>query len=225
MPAPIRECQIGPTELAGLCRLDPPAERLDHRLHPVTDAQQRNPQIEQLRRKRRCIDLIDGGRPTGKHQPLGSPLLDHLERGCRRQQLGKHPALADPPGDQLRVLPSEIKDQHLLQGMGRTGRTLPRGCGSDGCLTHVSAGGWRGFGGPSEDAAQPRPQDGGTKSATGPAGPTRGPQSSDTATPADTAARPFEPIPTCCSFCSFLPSLIRAGATITSARWKERMSS
>src|SRR5262249_44017219 len=32
-------------------------------------------------------------------------------------------------------------------------------------------GGWRGFGGPSEGAAQPRPQDGGTKSVTGPAAP------------------------------------------------------
>ena len=32
-------------------------------------------------------------------------------------------------------------------------------------------GGWRGFGGPSEDAAQPRPQDGGSKSVTGPAAP------------------------------------------------------
>jgi hypothetical protein len=35
--------------------------------------------------------------------------------------------------------------------------------------TGAARGGWRGFGGPSEDAAQPRPQDGGTKSVTGPA--------------------------------------------------------
>ena len=53
----------------------------------------------------------------------------------------------------------------------------------------------------------------------------RRPQSSATPTPAETAARPFDPMPTDCSFCSFLPSLISAGATITSARWKERMSS
>ena len=45
------------------------------------------------------------------------------------------------------------------------------------------------------------------------------------ATPAETAARPFEPMPTDCSVWSFLPSLCSAGATITSARWKERMSS
>ena len=33
---------------------------------------------------------------------------------CRRQQLGEHPAFADPPGDQLRVLAPEVEDQHLL---------------------------------------------------------------------------------------------------------------
>ena len=46
-----------------------------------------------------------------------------------------------------------------------------------------------------------------------------------TATPAATAARPFEPMPTDCSRWSFLPSVWSAGATITSARWKSRMSS
>ena len=46
-----------------------------------------------------------------------------------------------------------------------------------------------------------------------------------TATPAATAARPFEPMPTDCSRWSCLPSVCSAGATITSARWKSRMSS
>ena len=42
---------------------------------------------------------------------------------------------------------------------------------SDGLTQALPRGGWRRSGGPSEDAAQPRPQDGGTRSATGPAAP------------------------------------------------------
>ena len=42
---------------------------------------------------------------------------------------------------------------------------------SDGLDRSAPRGGWRGFGGPSEDAAQPRPQDAGTKSGSGPAAP------------------------------------------------------
>src|SRR3712207_7883307 len=43
--------QLGAAELAGRRLLDLAAERLDHRLHAVTDAQHRNAEVEQLDRK------------------------------------------------------------------------------------------------------------------------------------------------------------------------------
>ena len=88
-----------------------------------------------------------------------------------REQLREHPALADPAGDQLGVLPSEVEDQYFLSHARRR-RLVIR-----------------------------------------------------VATPVATAARPFEPMPTDCSRCSVLPSVCSAGATMTSARWKSRMSS
>ena len=53
----------------------------------------------------------------------------------------------------------------------------------------------------------------------------RAPYSSSSLTAAATCALPFEPMPTCCSRWSCLPSLWSAGAIITSARWNEGMSS
>ena len=49
--------------------LDPAAERLDHRLHPVTDAQHRDLRARAARvGKRRRPRLVDRGRPAGEHQ-------------------------------------------------------------------------------------------------------------------------------------------------------------
>src|SRR5215210_1381474 len=132
--------------------------------------------------------------------------------GCRvqvgGQQLGEDAALADPPGDQLRVLAPEVEDEDLL-GRGRLARARP--AASRGPLD-VDLGGV----GPrlGDEPAGSR-----LRRAVG------AHQLSATPTPADTAARPFEPMPTDCSDWSFLPSVWSAGAIITSARWKERMSS
>ena len=54
---------------------------------------------------------------------------------------------------------------------------------------------------------------------------TRRAQASVTAIPFETLALPLEPMPTSCERWSCLPSVCSAGATITSARWKSRMSS
>ena len=143
-------------------------------------------EVEQLGRERRRPRLVDRGRPAGEDQRLRLALADLLHRSRRRQQLGEHPAFADPPGDQLRVLAPEVEDQHLLVAAFVSPGSDP----------------------PTETALSI---------------PSR--LVIRYATPADTAARPLEPMPTDCSFWSFLPSLISAGATITSARWKERMSS
>ena len=176
LSAAVGEDQRGAPELPRVGAFDPAAEDMDHRLHPVADAQHRDVELEQLAAQLRCAVRIDRRRPAGQHQRRGTPLADPLQVGVVGEQLGEHPALADPPGDQLGVLPAEVKNQDLF--MRR--------------LSH------------------PR---------------MAGRQSSETATPVATAARPLEPMPTDCSRCSCLPSVWRAGATITSARWKSRMSS
>ncbi len=188
--AVIGQGQLGPPELPRLRPLDLAAEGLDHRLHPVTDPEHRDPELEQVGREGRRPRLVDRGRASGEHQPLGPALADRVGRGGRRQQLGEDPAVADPPRDQLRVLPSEVKNEDLLDIRFRPRAPLRVRRGRVGCFLL-----------------------------------SRRAQSSETATPADTAALPLEPIPTACSVWSFLPSLCSAGATITSARWKERMSS
>ena len=66
--AAVAQDQVGAAELARLGRLDPAAERQHHRLHPVTDAQHRNLEIEQLGRERRRPRLVDRGRPAGEDQ-------------------------------------------------------------------------------------------------------------------------------------------------------------
>ena len=78
--AAVAQDEVGAPELARLRRLDPAAERQHHRLHPVTDAQHRNLEIEQLGRERRRPRLVDRGRPAGEDQRLRRPLPDLLDR-------------------------------------------------------------------------------------------------------------------------------------------------
>ena len=53
VPPPSRSVSSAAAELAGRRLLDPAAELVDHRLHPVTDAQHRDPELEQLLAQRR----------------------------------------------------------------------------------------------------------------------------------------------------------------------------
>ena len=107
--------------------LDPAAERLDHRLHPVTDAQHRDLEIEQLGREAPAPPARrPRPGPPESTSAFGAALADLLDRRVARQQLGEDPAFADPPRDQLRVLAPEVEDQDLLGGLGRRGSRLRR---------------------------------------------------------------------------------------------------
>ena len=75
LPATVAQGEVGPPELPRLGRLDLPAQRLDHRLHPVTDPQHRDPQIEQLGREGGRPLLIDGGGTAGEDQVPSEPSL------------------------------------------------------------------------------------------------------------------------------------------------------
>ena len=124
-PAAVAEDEVGAAELTRLRRLDPAAQRQHHRLHPVTDAENRDFEIEQLGRERRRPLLVHRGRAAGEDQRFRRPLADLLHRRRRRQQLGEDPAFADAAGDQLGVLAPEVEDQHLLHRLHVLGGQLP----------------------------------------------------------------------------------------------------
>ena len=150
---------------------------------------------------------VDRGGAAGEDQRARRALADPLDRGVVREQLGEDAALADPARDQLRVLAAEVEDEDLLDagrvlGLGDRLEIGLRERRALGLALGDRRGDLRGAGELSHR-----------------------PQSSLTATPADTRARPFEPIPTDCWRCSALPSVCRDGATMTSARWNEGMSS
>ncbi len=195
-PALLDERQLGAAELAPLGALDPAAERPDHDLHPVTDAEHRDAELEQLGAQRRRARLVDGGRPAGEDQRARLAQPDPLDVGVVGQQLGEDPALAEPARDQLRVLAAEVEHEDLLAIDPDRARLAAR-----------------------------RIDDGGVDRAFRRAAPPPCRQSSETATPLATADLPFEPIPTDWLRCSCLPSVCSAGATMTSARWNEGMSS
>src|SRR2546421_8862917 len=184
-------------ELADRGPLHPAAQLEHHRLHAVADAEHRDPELEQLAREPGRALGIDRRRAAREDQPAWRARPDLLQGHGVRQELAEYAALAHPPRDQLGVLASEVEYEHLIQ-TGLHTRTVRRR--------------WSRF-----------PRRNGSSHATGvPTGPP--PLSAATGSVADVAAR-VAPIPIPCSRWSCLPSLCSAGATITSARWKEGMSS
>ena len=204
-PSGLRHRQLRAAELADLGALDPPAQRERQQLHPVTDAEHRHAQVEQLRVERRRAVLVHRGRPAGQDHALGPAAPDLLEPDVMREQLGEHPALAHPARDQLRVLASEVEDDDLfasqLAASVRTGpHVRPR-------LRRASAS----MRSPTATAAM---------SAAGRRA-ERDPYDYSTAT---AAAVGLAPMPTPCSRWRCLPSVWSAGATASSARLNSAMS-
>src|SRR6185369_9885807 len=101
-------------ELTGWRPLDPTTEVMDHQLHPVTDAEHRDPELEELAPQHRSVVGVDGRRPTGKNQPIRRALADLIKWGVMRQELRKDAALANPSGNELAVLPTEIEHEYFL---------------------------------------------------------------------------------------------------------------
>ena len=100
-PPGLRDGELGAPELADLGALHAAAQREHHRLHAVTDAEHRDPELEQpLAHGRRAVG-VDRCRPAGEDQGLRRAARDLLDRHVVRQQLGEHPALAHAAGDQL----------------------------------------------------------------------------------------------------------------------------
>ena len=123
----VEQRELGPAELAALRALDPTAEGLDHDLHPVTDAEHRDVELEQLGAQRRGPGLVDRGRAAGEDEGPGIAQLDPLDVGVVREQLGEDPALTEPARDQLRVLAAEVEHEDLLAIDADRARLAPGG--------------------------------------------------------------------------------------------------
>ena len=102
---------LGLAVLGDVVRLDGAAEVARHQLHPVTDAERRDAELERCR--------IEFGRPVGVDRG-GAAGEDQRERVARRD-LGRREPVADElrvdarlahaAGDQLAVLAAEVEDE------------------------------------------------------------------------------------------------------------------
>ena len=84
--AAVGERERGAAELARVSALDPPAERLDHGLHPVTDAEHWDAQLEQLAPQLGRALRVDGRGAAREHEGgwAGAPGSERARcRGAR----------------------------------------------------------------------------------------------------------------------------------------------
>jgi hypothetical protein len=101
----------GAAELAQPGPAHVPAERLRHRLEPVTDPERRHPGLEQTGVHSWGSVGVHRLGPSGQDDRLGLARKHLVDRHRVRHDLGVHLGLAHPPGDQLRVLGAEVDDQ------------------------------------------------------------------------------------------------------------------
>jgi hypothetical protein len=87
------------------------AQGLRHQLVAVADAQHRYAELEQPGIDRRGAGFVDACGAAGQDDAGGALGPDLLQWRVVRDDLRVHVALADPAGDQLRVLRPEIDDQ------------------------------------------------------------------------------------------------------------------
>ena len=113
-PALAVELEVRTAELPHLGALDVAAQAQHDRLHPVADAQHGDPELEQLGIELGGARRVDGRGPAGEDEPLGGAPADLLGADVVGQQLGEHPALAHPAGDELGVLAPVVEDHDLV---------------------------------------------------------------------------------------------------------------
>ena len=83
-------------------------------LHAVTDAEYRDACLQQLDPNRRCLSIVDAGRAAGKNEAAW-PLTENTGyRGVVWQDLRIDVRLANPAGNQLGILRTEIENENFL---------------------------------------------------------------------------------------------------------------
>ena len=125
------ELDLGLAVLRDVVRLDGAAQLAREELHAVTDPERRDPELEDRRvRERRALG-VDRGRAAREHERDRVPREDLVGPDAMGDELGEDARLADAPGDQLAVLPTEVEHEHravLRPGLGgREGDDLSLG--------------------------------------------------------------------------------------------------
>ncbi len=116
--------------LALVPALDLSAQELGEDLHAETDAQDRNPELEDRLVGQWSVRRIHAGRSSREDQPLWIHGSD-LRRGrVKTHDRGVDVALADSAGNHLCVLRPEIKDDDLFHGPSNRKASLCRDRGS-----------------------------------------------------------------------------------------------
>ena len=103
------ECRL--SELGDVRPLDGASQLLRHQLRAVTDAECRHVELEQTGVDKWRVLGVHGGGPAGEDQRrrVAPP---HFARGdVVAHELGVDAAVADAPGNELRVLTAEIEDE------------------------------------------------------------------------------------------------------------------
>src|SRR5215510_14437451 len=99
-------------------RLDLSAQEVAYKLQAITDAEDRNPQIDDLRAAMRGSVFINGARPAGEYYPLRIELAYFLYFHAEWMDFAVDAQLTNPPRYQLTVLRAEIEYQDGLERFG-----------------------------------------------------------------------------------------------------------
>src|SRR5262245_1406391 len=110
---------------AAIRRLDLSAQKITYKLQAVTDAENRNPQIDDLGAAMRSPVFIDGARTAGEYYPLRIEFAYFLYFRAEWMDFAVDPQFANPTRYQLTVLRAEIKYQ---DGLERTGHEIAPLC-------------------------------------------------------------------------------------------------
>ena len=198
-PAPAR-FSVGAAELARLGALDAPAERERHRLHAVADAEHRDPELEQLGAQRRGALRVDRGRAAREDQRPGRALADRLQRRVAAAGARRTPRTRGSAGRS--AASTGRRSRGPAPPRARSAAARPRASRRGGLALQDLArrGGRTGDLGRSLSHPRRRP-------------PPR---------PRPVRSSPCRPTASAAAAC---PRSGAPGATITSARWKSRMSS
>src|SRR5262245_5870631 len=90
------------------------AKRLAHELHPITNAQHGNAEVEQSGVALRGAVSIHAGRPAGKDDAAWGEFTHASRRNVVPHNFAVHMLLAHPAGDELGVLRAEVENEDAL---------------------------------------------------------------------------------------------------------------
>src|SRR5207249_2238803 len=88
--------------------------QMGDKLHAVTDAEHRDPRLQQLDPNRRRLSIVDTGRASGKNETVRALAENTGHGSVVRQDLRIDMRLANPAGNQLGVLRTEIENENFL---------------------------------------------------------------------------------------------------------------